>query len=179
MSTDEYNNLFLKCQSTGKYHMFTFDIVSSKKIPSELRNITHNKMIELMKMIYSEIKKIQVLTNKKILVFDSDFIAYGSDKRLEGFGMKIEPFVYGDTFGFTIYRNSLSIEEVYSIYNRCYRKLEIDFDFHLSNGYYETNDFVDGNNQYFRGYAIDLISNLHKSSYEKIRRQLKKEEKNE
>lgn len=32
MSTFEYNDLYLKCQNTGKYHVFVFDIISSKKI---------------------------------------------------------------------------------------------------------------------------------------------------
>ena len=32
MSAYEYNDLFLKCQRTGLYHMFTFDIKNSKKI---------------------------------------------------------------------------------------------------------------------------------------------------
>ena len=31
MSYEEYNDLFLKCQDIGKYHVFTFDIVDSKK----------------------------------------------------------------------------------------------------------------------------------------------------
>lgn len=31
MSYEEYNDMFLKCQDTGKYHVFTFDIVGSKK----------------------------------------------------------------------------------------------------------------------------------------------------
>ena len=31
MSANEYHDLYLKCQSTGKYHMFLFDMVGSKK----------------------------------------------------------------------------------------------------------------------------------------------------
>lgn len=29
MSYEEYNDMFLKCQDTGKYHVFTFDIVKN------------------------------------------------------------------------------------------------------------------------------------------------------
>ena len=32
MSTFEYNDLYLKYQNAGKYHVFVFDIISSKKI---------------------------------------------------------------------------------------------------------------------------------------------------
>ena len=35
MSTSEYNDLFLKCQSIGMYHMFCFDIVGCKKMWAE------------------------------------------------------------------------------------------------------------------------------------------------
>ena len=80
MSTFEYNDLYLKCQDTGIYHMFVFDIVDSRKIPTRERNIAQNKMIELMNRIYEKIKK----------------------------------------------------------------ELNIDFDFHLANGYYETNNYSEG-----------------------------------
>ena len=35
MSSREYNDMFLKCQKTAPYHVFTFDIVDSKKMDKE------------------------------------------------------------------------------------------------------------------------------------------------
>lgn len=162
MSTFEYNDLYLKCQDTAKYHMFVFDIVESKRMSKEERVIAQNKMIKLMTRIYKTIEKIQETTNRKILVFEEDFVAYESGKDFKGFGLKIEPFLFADTFGFTIYRDSLDKDVIYYIYEYFKKSLDIDFEFHVQNGYYETNDFVEGIYKYFRGYCIDILSNLHK-----------------
>ena len=48
MSTHEYNDLYLKCQDNGIYHMFVFDIINSKKMSSKNRYEAQIKMIELM-----------------------------------------------------------------------------------------------------------------------------------
>ena len=162
MSTFEYNDLYLKCQDTGKYHMFVFDIVESKKMSKQERIIAQNKMIKLMTRIYKTIEKIQETTNRKILVFEEDFVTYESGKDFKGFGLKIEPFLFADTFGFTIYRDSLDKDVIYYIYEYFKKSLDIDFEFHVQNGSYETNDFVEGIYKYFRGYCIDILSNLHK-----------------
>ena len=37
MSTFEYNDLYLKCQDTGIYHMYVFDIKDSKKMSPSYR----------------------------------------------------------------------------------------------------------------------------------------------
>ena len=44
MSSREYNDMFLKCQKTAPYHVFTFDIVDSKKMDKETRNKAQYKM---------------------------------------------------------------------------------------------------------------------------------------
>lgn len=57
MSTSEYPDLFLKCQNTVKYHVFTFDMVNSKNMPIEYRKNAQIKITNLMLKIYEEIKK--------------------------------------------------------------------------------------------------------------------------
>ena len=173
MSTHEYNDLFLKCQETGKYHLFTFDIKDSKKMSKKERLEAQYKLIELILMMYRMIQEKEKIENKKILVFEKDFVKLG-DTKLNVFGYKQEPFIYGDVIGFTVYRNTITEKEVLEIFNKCIIALNINFDFHLANGYYETNDWELGNNQYFRGYCIDLLPNLHKPYNEKIRKELKK-----
>ena len=90
MSSFEYNDLFLNCQETGKYHMFIFDIVNSQKMTPIYRKIAQEKMIKLMKKIYGTISNIEKLTNKKILVFEDDFVSYDSDKTYKGFGIQFQ-----------------------------------------------------------------------------------------
>jgi len=44
--------------------------------------------------------------------------------------MKSEPFLFRDTFGFTIYRDSLDKAIIYNIYEYYKKELNIDFNFH-------------------------------------------------
>ena len=78
MATIEYNDLFLLCQDTAIYHMFTFDIVGSKKMDGNTRKIAQEKIIKLMRSIYQVIYEIQEKTGKRILVFDDDFVTSDS-----------------------------------------------------------------------------------------------------
>ena len=165
MATIEYNDLFLLCQDTGIYHMFTFDIVSSKKMDSNTRKIAQEKLIKLMRSIYQVVYEIQEKTGKRILVFDDDFVTFDSGLPVKGFGMKQEPFLFGDTFGFTIYRDSLDKDVILSVYEYFRVSLNIDFGLHINDGYYETNDYEEGNKKYFRGYCCDLLANYHKEMY--------------
>ena len=174
MSTFEYNDLFLKCQQTGKYHVFTFDIVDSKKMSFKTRYDAQFKIAELILMVYKIIEKKQLEENKKILVFEEEFTKLGEERK-NVFGYKQEPFIYGDLIGFTVYRDAITSDEVINIFNKCKKILEIDFEFHISDGYYETNNWIEGTNKYFRGYCIDLLSNLHKPYNKQVRKALIKQ----
>ena len=174
MSTHEYNDLFLKCQDTGIYHVFTFDIVGSKKMTYKSANErldAQYKLFELAMMMYKIIQKKEIKENKKILVFESEFTKLG-EPRLNVFGYKQEPFMFGDLIGFTVYRDTITKDEVIKIFDKCKKALNIDFGFHLADGYYETNNYEEGKDKYFRGYCIDLLSNLHKPYNEEIRKKL-------
>ena len=174
MSTHEYNDLFLKCQETGIYHVFTFDIKGSKKMTYNGNNErleAQYKIIELAIMMYEIIQKKELKENKKILVFESEFTKLG-EPRLNVFGYKQEPFLFGDLIGFTVYRDTITNDEVIEIFNKCKKALNINFEFHISDGYYETNNYEEGKEKYFRGYLIDLLSNLHKPYNKEVRKKL-------
>jgi len=176
MSTFEYNDLFLKCQDTGVYHVFTFDIVDSKKMSQTTRNIAQYKLIKLNLLMYQEIENIEKKENRKILVFEKDFTNYG-EVRKNVFGYKQEPFLFGDLIGFTVYRDTITSVEVIEIYEKYKKMLNIDFDFHIADGYYETNNYEESDKKYFRGYCIDLLSNLHKPYNKDVRKALQKQKK--
>ena len=132
------------------------------------------KIIKLILMVYRILEKKEIEKGKKILVFEDEFTKLG-EERLNIFGYKEEPFLYGDLIGFTVYRDMVSKDEVINIFNSCKQKLEIDFNFHMADGYYETNNFDEANKKYFRGYCIDLLSNLHKSYNKEVRKKLMKQ----
>lgn len=172
MSTYEYTDMFIERQDKGNYHMFVFDIVGSKQMDKKTRLDASIKMIELMNKIYSELKQIEKSSQTKILVTNIDGIVpyeerYKVDKK---FGMLFEPWIFGDTFGFTIYRNSLSKEIILSIYEKYKQELNISFDFHIADAYYETNKWEEGTELFFRGYCLDILSNYHKDYYKHLRK---------
>ena len=162
MSTNEYHNLFLKCQGTGKYHMFCFDRVNSRLEDPKIKQGIQEKMIELMNSIYSSIQEIEKQKNIKILVQEEGFVSFDSKERPKGFGNKREPFVYGDAFGFTIYQNTLDKYIILKLFEYHKKRLKIDYEFHITDGYYETNDYNEKNTKYFRSYCLDVIMNYHK-----------------
>ncbi|MBQ3020881.1 MAG: hypothetical protein IJD92_01495 [Bacilli bacterium] len=168
MSSFEYNDLFIKCQKYAPYHMFTFDIKDSKKMDKKTRLEAQYKLINLAKLNYKVLELIEKQTNKKILL------------RLEnnsniGFSFyDPEQLVIGDLTYFIIYRNSMKREEVLEIFNFCKKILDINFEFHYADGYYETNDWCEGKTKYFRGYCLQTLSELHKPYNDKLRKTLKK-----
>lgn len=171
MSTYEYNDLFFKAQVSGQYNMFIFDMVDSKKMENATRKLAHNKMIELMLRMYDYIRELENSTRKKILLVDKEIVSYNNSLDvMYKFGMLMEPFLFGDAFGFTIYRNSLSKDEIIEIYHQCRKELEINFCFHVIDGYYETNKWEEGSELFFRGYCIDILSNYHKTLNNDLRK---------
>ena len=122
--------------------------------------------------IYKRIKEKEQQENKRILVFEKDFVHIG--EQTKGFGLKQEPFIVGDFVGLTTYRDSISNEEVLNIFKEEKEKLNLDVEFHVADGYYETNDYSEGNTKYFRGYCIDLLMRLHKKEYKEIREKVLK-----
>lgn len=164
MSSYEYYDMFKERQDKGKYHMFVFDIVDSKKMDPQTRTNATYQMEKLMLKMYNTIKLIEEKENKKILIIGIDNIVHYEDrqKRDKNFGLLYEPFLFADTFGITIHRDSLSKEEFLSIYQKHKEELNINFDFHIADGLYETNKWEEGSNLLFRGYCIDILSTYHK-----------------
>lgn len=169
MSTEEYDDLFNKCQDdpNAKYHMFTFDIVESKKL-SVLKLITaETDLKNIIIDTYTELEKIEKENNKKILVFEKDFMYLDEKKRFTNFGYKQEPFVFGDTVGLTVYRNSISDKKIIEIFDKYKNLHQYNYKIHYADGFYETNNYEDGNTKYFRGYCLAKLSNIHKMFIQK------------
>ena len=171
MSSIEYIDLFMRVQNNkeAKYHLFTFDIVGSTKMSSEHLVEAESILQNIITDVYNILCQKEKAINKKILVFENSFIK-DNDLVITGiheFGLKIEPFKLGDMVGFTIYRNTLSREEIIAIFNMVKEQYKYEYELHYADGYYETNDYSDGSNKLFRGYCIDILSNIHKQSYVK------------
>ena len=162
-----YKKLFIENQGKGKYLMFTFDIKDSKLMESKVRLIAQYQIIELVERIYQDLIMLEKELDKEILIHDINYkkIMDGCDNT---FAHRHEPFILGDMVGITILTNSIPPEVVLSIFDLNKKELDITFDFHISYGNYETDDYGLGGVEAFRGYAITILSNAHKSSFKDL-----------
>lgn len=169
MSSIEYSYLFIKSQNNkdSKYHMFIFDIVGSSNMCGEELNEAEMILKDIIIDVYNIIFEKEILFKRKILVFEKDFVKFENLNRvaMHEFGLKSEPFKFGDMVGFTIYRDSLLKEEVITIFDMIKENYNYKYELHYADGYYETNDYVEGNTKLFRGYCMDILSNKHKVNY--------------
>lgn len=172
MSSIEYMDMFVKCQSNDNalYHVFTFDLVNSKGLTSEELCYAEYTLLHIIIELRNVLKKYEKETDTKVLVFENGFSNFEDNKSPDEFGLKVEPFKLGDMVGFTIYRDSMSKYDILSLFESIKLKYNFNYPVHISNGYYETNNYYEGNTKLFRGYAIDILSNIHKDNYQRLLR---------
>jgi len=170
----DYEDLYIKAQNNdkAKYHIFTFDLVGSKAI-NKIDPVAENRLQDIIIELYLLIASIERMENRKILVFEDGFIHGWDLKRTKEFGLKYEPFFLGDAVGFTIYNNSLDTQEVINAFNLIKEKHDFPYDIHYNDALYETNDYGKGGIELFRGYCIDISSNIHKDEYKELRDKIK------
>lgn len=158
MSYHEYNDLFDACQNTAPYHMFIYDVQNSKAIQDKNRQ---EKLLLLIHTVYQRILQLEQVRKQTIIhrnsLFDDD----------NPIGYLREPILIdGDTIGFTIMRDSMTADEVNELFYQVREELNIPYEFHLADGYYETDLYEEGNTKYFRGYCIQYLNTLHKRKKE-------------
>ena len=174
MAYEEYNDLFIKAQENkSKYRLFTFDIIGSKKMNKTDRLIAQYDIRFLIERVFFDISELEKVLNKPILIKEPGFGSVFDVNVINDFAFRYEPFLFGDCIGLTIYNGSIEPQIVYDIFDMNKKELNLKFDFHKSNILYQTNDYSDGNVQYFRGYAINLSQNIHKLENYKLRKYLK------
>ncbi len=162
MSYREYDDLYEKAQQKGKYRMFSFDMVNSKRIG------VNRKYIQLLTIkailnVYNRLKCLEEQLNRKILHTNDNFFSFddipSSGQMISYF---MEPFNMGDQFGFTIINNSIESELVYKIWQEEKEKVGLKVKFHYADVLYETDNYEQGNELYFRGYCISKVEEVSK-----------------
>lgn len=161
MSYGEYKNLFDKAQANGNYHMFIFDIKNSKSYGKELEMIEEISR-KLILNLYCKLEKLEKENGKVILHRNKDFYNFFEKQGAISNGSLCEPFQFGDMFGLTIVRNSIDKGEIYQIFEKEKEKLNIYWEFHMLDGYYETDDYGEGCRKYYRGYCMQQLEELSK-----------------
>ena len=152
MSWTEYNNMFKRAQREGMYQMFLFDLKGSRNA-----GYFHPNINLLLYGIYFRIKDLEKTMDKKILHQNSIFNKGDRGDLMEPF------FLLGDLFGFTIIRNSLSEECIYNIFKDLKRELDLKYEFYYDTGFYETDNYIEAGEKYFRGYCMGYLEDRAKN----------------
>lgn len=168
MSYYEYDYLYEKCQNTGLYHIFCFDIKNSK-------SLTGNKIKTLYTLLYRLYSVLELLEKEKgqsILVRESplllgiyqngQYIYPNKDDTGNCNANYYEPLLFGDSIFITIYQDTISTDQMFTIFDKVRKSLGISYQFHYHHGYYETNDITKSHKQYFRGDLLGKLEQAHK-----------------
>jgi len=152
MSWMEYNDMWDRAQKEGQYKLFVMDIKDSRK-----QGYFYPLANLFLYRIYFKIKDLEKEYGRKIL-HTSEVFNKGDR------GDLLEPFFFmGDLLGFTVLRDSISDDEVYQIIKDTKKELGIPYQFYYGSGYYETDNYVEGKEKYFRGYCISYIEHQIKN----------------
>ncbi len=150
ISWDEYNDLFYLAQEKGKYHLFIFDI-------KESRNGYDNNKIQKLKS--SIIKRIQdIESNLKINIL------HLPEEKVRG----ERKGILGDLFSIIIMKDTIEAKDIYRIFSEEKSILNIPYEFHYDDAYYETDDWILGNTMYYREYCILFLEIRSKSKINTI-----------
>lgn len=167
MSYLEYDDLFEKAQITGKYMLFCFDVKDSQKIlPNSNREI-YNKLNSLLYNVYQKIKKIEEIKQIKILHKNNALVSLWNLGKSDGRVDLYEPAIFGDSAYLTVIRDTITPNLVYNIWEEEKEKLKIDYEFHKTYGYYDTDDYNKRGELYFRGYCMIKLEVITKKKTKK------------
>lgn len=151
MSWVEYNDMFERAQREGRYQIFIFDLKGSRNA-----GYFHPYINLLLYGIYFRIKDLEKEMDKKILHQNSVFNKGNRGDLMEPF------YTLGDLFGFTIIKNSLLEEDIYNIFKDVKKELNLDYEFYYDTGFYETDDYLEAEEKYFRGYCMQYLEDRAK-----------------
>jgi hypothetical protein len=164
MSYEEYDDLFEKAQKNGKHHIFVFDVIGSRHITANKNEPYYFFQINMEMLLYSVYKRLEKLEEKmnKIILHKSDKLIPFFEKREKANCADIlEPFFgLSDIIWFTIIKDSIDSSLVYQIFEEEKERLNINYQFRYADGYYETDDYSEGNNLYYRGWCIRKLEKI-------------------
>lgn len=171
MAYEEYLDLYLAAQekSDALYYVVSFDVVGSKMLSPEKRKKLQENIYVIVKYVYNKLIIREVDLNRPVLIEDDRFVRPWDTKMGLKYGYFMDPFVYGDCFQFTVLRNTVTKEEIVDLVDNCKNHLKMDEEFHVADGYYETNNYVDSHIKLFRGDCLHILESMHK---EEIQQQL-------
>ncbi len=175
MAYQEYLDLYLSAQDNlnAPYYVVSFDTVNSKILTEEERAILQRNIHIITQYVYNKLCDSEETLQKQVVIKDKRFIRPWDSKATNWNLNYIDPLIYGDSFQFTVLRDTVSKEEIIEWVNTCMEHLYMEEDFHIADGYYETNEYNEGKNKFYRGYCLQTLESLHKPQTQKELQKIK------
>lgn len=179
MAYEEYFDLYILAQENpnAPYYVVSFDTIGSQTMPIDKRNKLTKNILIIMKYVYEKLLIKEKELGKQIVIKDERF-KRPWDKTSSWNGNYVDPAIHGDSFKFTVLRDTVTKEEIIELVNQCKKLLNMDEEFHVADGYYETNNYEEGRTKFYRGYCLQTLEGLHKTSVrneiEKVQRRIRR-----
>lgn len=176
MAYDEYLDLYLNAQNNENslYYVVSFDVINSKSLNDEQRKQLQININIITKYVYNKLLDSEIALNKQVVINDDRFIRPWDLNRTQINGNYIDPFIIGDCFQFTVIRDTVSKEKIVEWVNECKISLNMQEEFHVNDGYYETNNYEEGGNKFYRSYCLQTLESLHKSEIQDELKRIRK-----
>lgn len=168
MSYYEYDDLYEKCQNTGLYHLFCFDIKNSKNCHDNKIEILYtllHRLYLVLESLEKELERPFLVRESPLLlgIYQNGHYSYPRVNDMRACNANYyEPLLFGDSIFLTVYRDAISTDEMFHIFDEVKESLGIPYQFHYHHGYYETNDIAKSREQYFRGDLLGKLEQAHK-----------------
>lgn len=89
-----------------------------------------------------------------------------------------DPYIFGDCFQFTVLRDTVSKDQIVEWVYECKKMHNMKYEFHIADGYYETNNWNERNVKLYRGDCLKILEQFHKPEcIKKIKNEEKRQSK--
>ena len=169
MSYDEYIEEYLLAQQNpnAPYYMVSFDVVNSQELSPKESYLLYERIMSIIEYVYHKLSEMERILKKQILIKDNRFARPWTNKPSYMFEWYYtDPYFLGDCFQFTVLRDTVSKEQIVTWVNEAKDMLLMKEEFHIADGYYESNDLND-NHKFYRGYCGRILAVLHKPEFQK------------
>ena len=175
MAYQEYYDLYLLAQenSEAQYYVISFDVINSLSLSLKQSDILVDNIIFIMKYVYNKLLEKEKELNKQVLIHDERFHTHW-DIRVPKSRNYEDPSILGDNFAFTVLRDTVTKEEIVNWVYECKKELNMEEDFHITDGYYETNEYSERTTKFYRGYCLQILERIHKPEIQKELKRVKK-----
>lgn len=183
MSEDRFLRLFMQAQKNEQapYYVVSFDVVNCKSLTDDENYVMHIYIDIIMKYVYKKLLESEKVLNKQVVVKEERWIRGWKEipipnpipmlentivptPALVEYRMSFtkDPYVFGDCFQFTVLRDTVSKDQIVEWVYECKKMLNMNHEFHIADGYYETNEYEEGNTKLYRGYCLQILEKYHK-----------------